>query len=171
MGAHQTPVVWTSMREEPVICSSSRPARCCRRCPLISLSPSPCIQTFLEDDRTCVISASLAQVTPRCILTCSPPLPLQVLRLFDAPLENVRPLQPLRPLPDIPTYPPPSVPPQVITTGVTSETVEAMELALKQDLLTEAAANGGKILLHDEVAEPDGSFTVTAIWEEVHPGE
>lgn len=70
-----------------------------------------------------------------------------VLRLFDAPLENV------------------------VTTGVTADTVEAMEVALKQDLLNEAASNGGKILLHDEIVEPNGSFTVTALWEEVSPGE
>ncbi|KAK4050677.1 hypothetical protein OIV83_003403 [Microbotryomycetes sp. JL201] len=68
-----------------------------------------------------------------------------VLRLFDAPLENV------------------------VTTGVTTETVEAMEAALKQDLLSEASKNGGKILLHDEIVEPDGSFTVTAVWEDVSP--
>lgn len=71
----------------------------------------------------------------------------QVLRLYDAPLENV------------------------ITTGVNAETVEAMELALKADLLREAASNGGKILLHDEIQEADGSFTVTAQWEEVNAGE
>lgn len=44
-------------------------------------------------------------------------------------------------------------------------------MALKEDLLLEAKSNGGKILLHDEIVEPDGSFTVTAIWEEVHAGE
>ncbi|KAK4055018.1 hypothetical protein OIO90_003359 [Microbotryomycetes sp. JL221] len=68
-----------------------------------------------------------------------------VLRLFDAPLENV------------------------VTTGVTAETVEAMESALKEDLLAEARNNNGKILLHDEIVEPDGSFTVTAVWEDVSP--
>lgn len=46
-----------------------------------------------------------------------------------------------------------------------------MELALKNDLLTEAANNNGKILLHDEVVEADGSFTVTATWEEVKAEE
>lgn len=54
---------------------------------------------------------------------------------------------------------------------MTTETVEAMEVALKEDLLLEAKSNGGKILLHDEVVEPDGSFTVTAMWEEISVGE
>ncbi|ORY84702.1 inositol hexakisphosphate-domain-containing protein [Leucosporidium creatinivorum] len=97
MGGHEKHIVWTSMREEPVIyVSGGRP---------------------------------------------------HVLRLFDAPLENV------------------------VTTGVTTETVEAMEVALKEDLLLEASMNGGKVLLHDEIAEADGSFTVTAIWEEVSVGD
>lgn len=81
---------------------------------------------------------------PVCYVTNGRP---HVLRLFDAPLENV------------------------ITTGVTSETVENMEAALKQDLLLEASLNGGKVLLHDEIEEADGSFTVTATWEEVTPAE
>lgn len=46
-----------------------------------------------------------------------------------------------------------------------------MEKALKADLLAEASQNGGKILLHDEIVEPDGSFTVTATWEQVQPEE
>lgn len=70
-----------------------------------------------------------------------------MLRLFDSPLENV------------------------VTTGVTASTVEAMELALKRDLLNESAQNGGKILLHDEIEETDGSFTITATWEAVTAAE
>lgn len=46
-----------------------------------------------------------------------------VLRLFDRPLENV------------------------ITTGVTTATVEAMEVELKKDLLREREKTGGKVLL------------------------
>lgn len=46
-----------------------------------------------------------------------------VLRLFDQPLENV------------------------ITTGVTTATVEAMEAELKRDLLREREKTGGKVLL------------------------
>jgi hypothetical protein len=48
---------------------------------------------------------------------------LQVLRLYDQPLENV------------------------VTTGVTTATVEAMEAALKEDLLRERESTGGKVLL------------------------
>lgn len=50
-------------------------------------------------------------------------LSLQVLRLYDQPLENV------------------------VTTGVTTATVEAMEAALKEDLLRERESTGGKVLL------------------------
>lgn len=70
-----------------------------------------------------------------------------VLRLFDAPLENV------------------------VTTGITAAVVESMEIALKRDLLNEAEKNGGKILLHDEIEEADGSFTVYAKWEAVSDAE
>ena len=70
-----------------------------------------------------------------------------VLRLFDAPLQNV------------------------VTTGINSETVEAMEVALKIDILQEAASNMGLSLLHDEIQEEDGSFTITANWEAIKPAE
>ncbi|GAA5990599.1 hypothetical protein JCM11641_007799 [Rhodosporidiobolus odoratus] len=65
-----------------------------------------------------------------------------VLRLFNQPLENV------------------------ITTGVTTATVEGMEAELKRDLLREREKTSGKVLLHDEIEE-DGRFTITAMWEEV----
>lgn len=65
-----------------------------------------------------------------------------MLRLLDAPLENV------------------------ITTGVTTSTVEAMEAALKRDLIAEAESGQGRVLLHDEVEE-DGKFTVTAEWQDL----
>lgn len=48
---------------------------------------------------------------------------VQVLRLFNQPLENV------------------------VTTGVTTATVEAMEAELKRDLLREREKTGGKVLL------------------------
>ncbi|GAA5932545.1 uncharacterized protein JCM15063_001257, partial [Sporobolomyces koalae] len=67
-----------------------------------------------------------------------------VLRLFNQPLENV------------------------VTTGVTTATVEAMEAELKRDLLREREKTGGKVLLHDEVEE-NGTFEVTATWEEIQP--
>ncbi|GAA6059315.1 hypothetical protein JCM10212_005895 [Sporobolomyces blumeae] len=93
MGAKKIRIVWTSMREEPVLYIRSRP---------------------------------------------------HVLRLFNQPLENV------------------------VTTGVTTATVEAMEQELKRDLLREREKTGGKVLLHDEIEE-NGTFTVTAMWEHVEP--
>ncbi|POY76292.1 hypothetical protein BMF94_0487 [Rhodotorula taiwanensis] len=93
MGAETIPILWQSLREEPVLYISGRP---------------------------------------------------HVLRLYDQPLENV------------------------VTTGVTTATVEAMEAELKQDLLKERDKTGGKVLLHDEIEE-NGSFTVTAMWEDVQP--
>ncbi|KAG0660956.1 hypothetical protein C6P46_004229 [Rhodotorula mucilaginosa] len=93
MGAEAIPILWQSLREEPVLYIAGRP---------------------------------------------------HVLRLYDQPLENV------------------------VTTGVTTATVEAMEAALKEDLLRERESTGGKVLLHDEVEE-NGAFTVTAMWEEVSP--
>lgn len=69
-----------------------------------------------------------------------------MLRLLDKPLENV------------------------ITTGVQAQTVEAMEAALKEDVLAEARAMNGRVLLHDEVME-NGNFTVTASWEGVDEHE
>ncbi|GJE96251.1 inositol hexakisphosphate-domain-containing protein [Phanerochaete sordida] len=85
-------VLWTSLREEPVIYVAGRP---------------------------------------------------HVLRLVDKPLENVE------------------------ATGVTTEVVERMEENFKQDILREVRAGGGRILLHDEVEERPGVFTIIPIWEDV----
>jgi hypothetical protein len=65
-----------------------------------------------------------------------------VLRLLAMPLENV------------------------ITTGVTAESVEGQESALKKDVIREAEHNEGRILLHDETVDGNGKFTITAQWEE-----
>ncbi|GAA6022381.1 hypothetical protein JCM10207_004746 [Rhodosporidiobolus poonsookiae] len=92
IGAKEDKVVWSSMREEPVLYVGGRP---------------------------------------------------HVLRLFDRPLENV------------------------VTTGVTTATVEAMEISLKEDLRRERQKTGGKVLLHDEIEHEEGRFEVTAMWEEV----
>ena len=54
----------------------------------------------------------------------------------------------------------------VITTGVTAESVEGQESALKMDVLREAQKNDGRLLLHDETDDGNGRFTVTAQWEE-----
>ncbi|CAD6973573.1 unnamed protein product, partial [Tilletia controversa] len=85
-------VVWTSLREEPVLYVNGRP---------------------------------------------------HVLRLADQPLTNVE------------------------ATGVTTEVVESMEKALKQDVLKEAAVRNGRLLLHDEVEGQRGNFEVIPVWENV----
>ncbi|KAI0649419.1 inositol hexakisphosphate-domain-containing protein [Trametes meyenii] len=66
-----------------------------------------------------------------------------VLRLIDKPLENVE------------------------ATGVTTAVVEAMEESLKRDVLHEVREGEGRILLHDEVEERPGVFSIIPIWEEV----
>ncbi|KAL5486072.1 hypothetical protein ACEPAI_7116 [Sanghuangporus weigelae] len=66
-----------------------------------------------------------------------------VLRLVDRPLENVE------------------------ATGVTTQTVEAMEKNLKRDVIREVRANEGRILLHDEVEERPGVFSIVPQWENV----
>ncbi|TFK69694.1 hypothetical protein BDN72DRAFT_767637 [Pluteus cervinus] len=66
-----------------------------------------------------------------------------VLRLVNRPLENVE------------------------ATGVTTQTVEAMEQSFKKDVLRELRAGKGRILLHDEVEERPGVFSIIPIWEVV----
>ncbi|KAK0205042.1 inositol hexakisphosphate-domain-containing protein [Desarmillaria ectypa] len=66
-----------------------------------------------------------------------------VLRLVDKPLENVE------------------------ATGVTTAMVEAMEQSFKRDVLRELRAGKGRILLHDEVEERPGVFSIIPLWEEV----
>ncbi|KAF9260086.1 hypothetical protein L218DRAFT_1079604 [Marasmius fiardii PR-910] len=68
-----------------------------------------------------------------------------VLRLVDRPLENVE------------------------ATGVAKNVVEAMERSFKQDVLLELKRGGGRILLHDEVEERPGVFSIIPIWETVKP--
>ncbi|KII85117.1 hypothetical protein PLICRDRAFT_45241 [Plicaturopsis crispa FD-325 SS-3] len=66
-----------------------------------------------------------------------------VLRLVDKPLENVE------------------------ATGVTTAMVESMEHQFKKDVLRELRASQGRILLHDEVEERPGVFSIIPIWETV----
>ncbi|KZT01378.1 uncharacterized protein LAESUDRAFT_731226 [Laetiporus sulphureus 93-53] len=66
-----------------------------------------------------------------------------VLRLVDKPLENVE------------------------ATGVTTSMVEAMEANFKSDVIREVRSGDGRILLHDEVEERPGVFSIIPIWEEV----
>lgn len=53
-------------------------------------------------------------------------------------------------------------------TGVTTQAVEAMEINLKRDVLSEVSAHGGRILLHDEVEERPGVFSIIPQWETVN---
>ncbi|OJA21653.1 hypothetical protein AZE42_09324 [Rhizopogon vesiculosus] len=66
-----------------------------------------------------------------------------VLRIVDKPLENVE------------------------ATGVTTAMVEAMEERFKKDVIREARMGDGRILLHDEVEERPGVFSIIPIWETV----
>jgi Inositol hexakisphosphate len=45
--------------------------------------------------------------------------------------------------------------------------VEAMEKNFQMDVLREIRAGNGRILLHDEVEERPGVFTLVPIWETV----
>ena len=52
-------------------------------------------------------------------------------------------------------------------TGITTAVVEGMEESFKRDVLRELRAGNGRILLHDEVEERPGVFTIIPIWETV----
>jgi len=56
-------------------------------------------------------------------------------------------------------------------TGVATTMVESMEVNLKEDVLRELKAGNGRILLHDEVEERLGVFSIVPIWETVSPDE
>lgn len=56
-------------------------------------------------------------------------------------------------------------------TGVTTQTVEAMELNLKRDVLKEVKTYGGRILLHDEIEEQPGVFSIIPQWEPVNESD
>lgn len=56
-------------------------------------------------------------------------------------------------------------------TGITTDVVEQMERSLKRDVQREAVAGHGRVLLHDEVEDPPGQFTITPQWETVSADE
>ncbi|WFD25147.1 hypothetical protein MNAN1_000111 [Malassezia nana] len=56
-------------------------------------------------------------------------------------------------------------------TGVTTDVVERMERALQRDLRQEALQREGRVLLHDEVPNDDGDFTIVPVWETVHEAD
>ncbi|KAJ3760289.1 inositol hexakisphosphate-domain-containing protein [Lentinula raphanica] len=66
-----------------------------------------------------------------------------VLRLVDRPLQNVE------------------------ATGVATAVVEVMERNFKKDVIRELRAGKGRILLHDEIEERPGVFSIIPIWETV----
>ncbi|KAG6871396.1 hypothetical protein C0992_011050, partial [Termitomyces sp. T32_za158] len=70
-----------------------------------------------------------------------------VLRLVDRPLENLE------------------------ATGVTTYVVERMEESFKKDVLRELRESDGRILLHDELEERPGNFSIVPIWETVSEDE
>jgi len=70
-----------------------------------------------------------------------------VLRLVNHPLENV------------------------IATGVTTSVIEDMEKSFKKDVVRELREGNGRILLHDEVEERPGTFSIVPIWEVVEEHE
>ena len=52
-------------------------------------------------------------------------------------------------------------------TGVTTQTVETMEISLKRDVIKELIQNDGRLLLHDEAEEQPGVFSIIPQWETV----
>ena len=50
---------------------------------------------------------------------------------------------------------------------MTTQVVEAMETRLKRDVIREVSSGGGRILLHDEVEERPGVFSIIPQWETV----
>ena len=66
-----------------------------------------------------------------------------VLRNLDRPLQNVE------------------------ATGITTDVVESIEIALKRDVQDELRKGGGKILLHDEIEENPGNYRITPLFETV----
>ena len=57
------------------------------------------------------------------------------------------------------------------STGVTTSVVENMEKSLKRDVLRELRKGNGRILLHDEVEQRPGVFSIIPIWEVVKDHE
>lgn len=56
-------------------------------------------------------------------------------------------------------------------TGITTAVVESMEQNFKKDVLCELIVGGGRILLHDEIEERPGVFSIIPLWETVSEGD
>lgn len=50
---------------------------------------------------------------------------------------------------------------------MTTAVVESMEKSFQKDVLREVSAGNGRILLHDEIEERPGVFSLVPIWETV----
>lgn len=87
-----------------------------------------------------------------------------VLRLVNRPLENLEYNHFIRSLPQTVNHP-------HRATGVTTAMVEGMEASFKKDVLRELREGNGRILLHDEVEERPGAFSIIPIWEIVSEDE
>ena len=59
----------------------------------------------------------------------------------------------------------------VRATGITTQVVETMEKSMKRDVIREVIENEGRILLHDEVEERPGVFSIVPQWEAVSPDD
>lgn len=57
--------------------------------------------------------------------------------------------------------------PSFRATGITTAVVEAMEGSFKKDILRELQVGKGRLLLHDEVEERPGVFSIIPVWEDV----
>lgn len=83
-----------------------------------------------------------------------------VLRLVNKPLENLECVSPRLGSGILLTG-------HCRATGVTTAVVESMEQSFKKDVIRELTQGNGRILLHDEVEERPGVFTIIPIWEVV----
>ncbi|PWN22032.1 hypothetical protein BCV69DRAFT_281942 [Microstroma glucosiphilum] len=106
------------------------------------LNKMGCLNNGDATNKTSVYWTSLRE-EPVCYVRGRP----HVLRLADQPLTNLE------------------------ATGITTETVERQEIALKNDVLQEAASRDGRILLHDEVEIEPGKFDIIPVWESIKPGD
>jgi Inositol hexakisphosphate len=82
-----------------------------------------------------------------------------VLRLVNKPLENLECVFPRDSINRL-TH-------RFRATGVTTAVVENMEQSFKKDVIRELRQGNGRILLHDEVEERPGVFSIIPIWEVV----
>ncbi|KAF7295972.1 hypothetical protein MKEN_01411800 [Mycena kentingensis (nom. inval.)] len=120
-----------SLTAEKMVCGSGMPTAEGLRRALLRVDAGP-------EGENKVVWTSLRE-EPVIYIAGSP----HVLRLASNPLENVQ------------------------STGVTTAMVERMEEGFKKDVLRELRANGGRVLLHDEIEDRPGSFVIDPAWATV----